>query len=91
MLEAFDRQMAFAREHGYDRLGHKALEGGIYSTYAQLASAPKVFRKELRRHLAELLKQGREENGTLGYRQLQWAYEAAYPCKVFWWLVSKVR
>ena len=91
MLEAFDQQIAFARETGHGKLLHKALEGSIYSTYSQLGSAPKVFRKELRRRLRSSLKQGRDIQGGLGYRQLQWAYEAAYPHKVFWWLVSKVR
>ena len=91
MLEAFDNQIAFAREHHHNRLLYKALEGGIYSTYGQLEKAPKVFRKELRRRLARLLKLGRELDCGLGYEQLHWAYEAAYPCKIFWWLASKVR
>ena len=89
MLEAFDAQIAFAREGGHSRLLRKALESGIYSTYAQLGAAPKVFRKELRRRLAGLLKQGRELG--LGYGQLHWAYEAAYPCRAFWWLMGKVK
>ena len=91
MLEAFDQQIAFAREMGYTRLLYKALEGAIYSTGSQLDTAQKVFRKELRQRLRKLLKQGRETDSRLGYSQLQWAYEAAYPCKVFWWLASKVR
>ena len=90
MLEAFDQQIAFAQEQGYARLLHKSLEGAIYSTYGQLGSAQKVFHKELRKRLRRLLKQGREADCGLGYRQLQWAYEAAYPCKAFWWIISKV-
>lgn len=91
MLEAFDQQIAFAQETGRNRLLYKALEGSIYSTAAQLEQAPKVFRKELRRRLRRSLKLGRELDSGLGYRQLHWAYEEAYPCKILWWLASKVR
>ena len=91
VLDAFDQQIAFAQETGRDRLLFKALEGSIYSTCSQLEQAPKVFRKELRRRLRRSLKLGREADCGLGYRQLHWAYELAYPCKVFWWLNSKVR
>lgn len=91
MLEAFDQQIAFARETGRDRLLFKALEGSIYSICSQLEQAPKVFRKELRRRLRRSLKLGRKADCGLGYRRLQWAYELAYPCKLLWWLNSKVR
>lgn len=91
MLEAFDQQIAFAREHGMRRLWVKALEGSIYSTYDQIEKAPKVFQKELRRRLRHSLAMAREMDCGLDFAQLPWAYEAAYPCKVLWWLLSKVR
>lgn len=91
MLEAFDQQIAFAQEKHYPRLLRKAMEKGIYSTYSQLDNAPKEFHRELRRRLAILLKQGRKLDCGMGYKQFHWAYEAAYPCKAFWWIAGKVR
>lgn len=91
MLEAFDHQIAFAQERNLPRFLHKALEGAIYSTYGQLERAPREYHRELRRRLARALKLGRMMDCGLGYRQLHWAYEAAYPCKMFWWIASKVR
>jgi hypothetical protein len=63
----------------------------IYSSYGQLQHAPEEYQGELRQRLAKALKLGRKLKCGLGYRELHWAYEAAYPCKVFWWIAGKVR
>lgn len=91
MLDAFDQQIAFAQQNGHEKLLRKSAEALIYSICAQLESAQKVFHKELRRRLRRALKLGRELDCGLGYGQIQWAYEAAYPCKLFWWVVSKMK
>ena len=36
------------------------------------------------------LKQGREVGVFPAIRENLWAYEEAYPCKVFWWLLNKM-
>lgn len=89
MLEAFEQQIAFARKTNNLRLLRKAAEQYIYSTYDQLGRAQKVFRKELRSKLRSGLKLGRECGVPLSGRQNHWLYEAAYPIKPYWWLVSK--
>ena len=91
MLEAFDLQIQYAHDRNYPRLLRKALEASIYSTHDQVGKAPKVFRKELRHRLRKLLKLARKLNCGMGYSRFHWAYEMAYPCKAFWWLISKVR
>lgn len=89
VLEAFEQQIAFAREWGNDRLLRKIAEQYIYSVYEHLQKAQVVYRKELRRKLRIALKQGRECGCFPRNRRNLWAYEAAYPCKIFWWLLSK--
>lgn len=91
VLEAFEQQLAFARQQGNDRLLCKTAEQYIYSTYEHLNKAQVVYRKELRRKLRDALKLGRECGCFPGSRRNFWAYEAAYPCKVFWWLLSKMQ
>ena len=90
VLEAFEQQIAFAREKGNDRLLRKTAEQYIYSTYEHLQNAQVVYRKELRRKLRIALKLGRECGCFPGNRKNTWAYEAAYPCKPFWWLLSRI-
>lgn len=90
MLEAFEQQIAFARERKNDRLMKKAVEGYIYSTYDQLGQAQEVFRKELRQKLRVGLELGRECGCFPKNSQNRWAYEAAYPCRLWWWLLSKL-
>lgn len=90
VLEAFEEQMAFAREHGNDRLLRKISEQYIFSTYEHLHKAQVVYRKELRRKLRSALELGRECGSFPKTRNNLWAYEAAYPCKIFWWLLSKL-
>lgn len=89
-LEAFEQQIAFAQKNSNQRLLKKVAEQYIYGTYEQLGKAQKVFRKELRRKLRRALKLGRECGCFPQNRHNLWAYEAAYPCKPFWWLLSKL-
>ena len=91
VLEAFEQQIAFARETGRDRLLWKVAEQYIFTLYTQLESAQKVFWKELRRKLRGALKLGRECGVFPNNKANSWAYEAAYPCKPYWWLLSKLQ
>ena len=91
VLEAFEQQIAFARQHGYERLLCKIAEQYIYSVYGHLQKAIVVYRKELRKKLRAGLKLGRECGCFPRNRKNLWAYEAAYPCKLFWWILSKLQ
>ena len=95
-LEAVEEQMAFARETGKERFLRKAALQYIYACYEQLNKIEKepghkAYRKILREKLRSGLKLGRELAVFPKTEETLWAYEAAYPCKVFWWLRSKVR
>jgi hypothetical protein len=85
------RALAFARQHGNDRLLCKIAEQYIYSVYGHLQKALVVYRKELRKELRTGLKLGRECGCFPWNRKNLWAYEAAYPCKLFWWIFSKLQ
>lgn len=91
VLEAFEQQIAFAARQGNDRFLRKIAEQYIYSTYEHLGQAQKAYRRELRRKLRSGLKRGRECGCFPRARKNLWAYEAAYPCKPFWWLLSKLQ
>lgn len=90
VLEAFEQQIAFARETGRSRLLGKAAEAYIYSAYEQLEKAQVIYRKELRGKLRQALKLGRECGCFPGDREHLWAYEKAYPVKPVWWLLSRL-
>ena len=91
VLEAFEQQIAFAQEQKNDRLLRKITEQYIYSVYENLNKAQVVYRKELRRKLRKALAQGNACGCFPKNRRNLWAYEAAYPCKPFWWLLSKLQ
>ena len=91
VLEAFEQQIAFAREKENHRLLSKISEQYIYSVHEHLEKAQVVYRKELRRKLLTALALGRECGSFPRTRRNLWAYEAAYPCKPFWWLLSKIQ
>ena len=90
-LEAFEEQIRYAQETKNDRLLKKCAEQYVYGTYEQLRNALVVYRKELRRKLRAALKLGRECGCFPCSWANSWAYEAAYPCKPVWWLLSKVK
>ena len=89
VLEAFEQQIEFARKNNNPRLLNKIAEQYIYSTYEHLGKAKVIYQKELRRKLRAALKLGRECGCFPKSRETQWAYEAAYPCKPLWWLLSR--
>ena len=91
VLEAFEEQIAFAREHGNDRLLQKVVLSYIYGIHDHLGKSVKVYRKELRQKMRTALKLGRECGCFPRNWQNSWAYEDAYPVKPFWWLLSKGR
>ena len=88
--EAFEQQIAFAQSRSNDRLLKKTVEQYIYSVYDHLNKAVVVNRKELRCKLRAALKLGAECGCFPKNRQNRWAYEAAYPVKPYWWLLSKL-
>ena len=89
-LEAFEQQIAFAQARGDHCLLQKAAEQFVFSCYEQLGQAPVVFFRELRKKLRRALRIGRACGGFPRSWNTLWAYEAAYPCKPFWWLLSRV-
>ncbi len=91
VLEAFEQQIAFARQKGNDRFLRKVAEQYIFSVYEHLNKAQVVYQKELRRKLRKALELGRECGCFPRNTENLWAYEAAYPCKIFWWLHSKIQ
>lgn len=91
VLEAFEQQIAFAKQQSNDRLLCKIAEQYIYSVYDHLMKASVIYQKELRQKLRRALKLGTECGCFLRSEENLWAYEAAYPCKLFWWLRAKVK
>lgn len=91
VLEAFEQQIAFAKEQGNQRLLNKIAEQYIYSVYEHLHKAEVIYQKELRKKLRIALKQGLDCGCFPRSEKTLWAYEAAYPCKLFWWLCSKIQ
>lgn len=96
VLEAFEQQMAFAREKGLDRLMRKALTSYVYTihdTLEKLRSFPeqKPYGKLLRQKLRTGLKEARAWGLFPFEKRYYWVYEDAWPCRIFWWAMSKVR
>jgi len=91
VLEAFEQQIDFARQTENQRLLEKVSEQYIFSVYEHLNKAQVVYRKELRRKLRDALKLGRECGSFPRTKGNLWAYEAAYPCKPLWWILSKIQ
>lgn len=90
-LEAVSQQIAFARAHGDEKFLKKAALQYIFGSYEQLTQAPVVFSGALRKNLRAALKTGRSCGCFPVCWDRLWAYEAAYPCKPFWWLLFKLR
>lgn len=96
ILEAFEQQIAYAEENDLDELKRKAVSSYLYSihdTLEQLQGLPEYrhYRRPLQKKLRHRLKLA----GSIGLfpfeKQNYWIYEDAWPCKPFWWLMSKVR
>ena len=91
VLEAFEEQIRFAQDRSNNRLLNKMVEQYIYGIYEHLGQAQVVYRKELRHKLRIALKMGHNCGCFPRSRRTMWAYEAAYPCKPIWWLISKMQ
>lgn len=91
ILEAFEQQIAFAQEHEKNRLLRKSVEQYVYAIYENLQKAQVVYRKELRKKLRKAMKLGKELDCLPGSGNRKWLYEAAYPCKLYWWVLSKIQ
>ncbi len=91
ILEAFEQQIAFARERENARLYAKSVRDYIYGIHGQLSVAQRVFHKELRTRYRVALKLGRECGVFPRCWDTLWAYEEAYPVKLFWWLLFRGR
>ena len=91
ILEAFDQQMAYAQANHLPQLYRKAVNHGIYSAHEQLAAAKPEYHDQLRSRYRRVLKLGRQCGVfPLNWDNL-WAYEEAYPVKLFWWPLMKGR
>ena len=95
-LEAVEQQMDFARKNGKGRLLYKAAEQYVYSVHGHLEAIGGQaeygqYRKLLQQKMRRVLPEARKLGLFPFERSFYWAYEDAYPCKVFWWLMSKVR
>lgn len=89
IVEAFEQQIRDARKNGWDGLCCKAVKNCVFSIHEQLAVAESGYHKDLRRSYRKVLKQGRQWGGfPLCWNHL-WAYEEAYPVKLFWWPVFR--
>lgn len=88
-LEAFRQQMAFARETGRTRLERKAAQQLIFTIHEQLPQVEKTYLRPVRKEYRQALRLARRCGAFGGKGALLWAYEEAYPCKVFWWLLQK--
>lgn len=91
VLEAFEQQIAFAKAQGNDRFFRKIAEQYLYSIYEHLNQAQPDYRKELQSKLRKALRLCKESGCFQEKRDLRWAYEAAYPSKPFWWLLSQIQ
>lgn len=89
-LEAFQEQIAFARQGGYQKLWEKASLSLIYGAKDQLAQAGAQYRPRLRKYLRIGLREGRASGAFPWGQKTRWAYEIAYPCKPIWYLAGKI-
>ncbi len=90
-LEGMEGQIAFAQHSGNARLLKNKVETYIYSAYEHLGQADAGYRSMIRQKLRWGLKLGRECGCFPKMKRILWAYEAAYPCKPFWWFLSKIQ
>ncbi len=96
VLEAFEMQMDYGMANGLDRLVQKAVAAYVYTiqdTLVRLESFPEYrkYRPVLRKKLRMGLKKAKPYRLFPFESQYLWAYESAWPCRILWWFVSKVR
>ena len=85
ILEAFRQQIDFARETENERLRKHCVRNYLFAVHEQLHAAEASCHRELRAQYRQALKMGRETGAFPMERNHLWAYEEAYPCKLFWW------
>lgn len=95
-LEAFEQQMVYAEKNGTEGLLRCALEAYVYTIHGaleQLRQLPEY--KQYCKPLRIKLRWGLQKAKICGLFPFEkayfWIYEDAWPCKIFWWLMSKVR
>ena len=88
-LEAFRQQMDYARERKLEQLYRKAVNHTLYTIHEQLAAADPEFHRQLRKEYRQALKWGRQCGVFPMNWENLWAYEEAYPAKLFWWPLMK--
>lgn len=89
ILQAFEQQIQDAKRMKLERLYRKAVRDYIYSIHEQLQASDADYHGKLRKKYREALKLGRESGVFPVCWDLLWAYEEAYPAKVFWWPLFK--
>lgn len=89
VLEALEQQMAFAAETGKDGLLDKAILQYILTIHDHLQRASEEYRGQLRKQLRKGLKLGKQRGIFPADFAHLWAYEEAYPAKLFWWTFFK--
>ena len=89
VLEAEQQQIAFAEAEGKDALLKKAVRQYIFSIHDHLNKAPEEYRKQLRSQLRAALKKGVQCGVFPRTWANLWAWEEAYPGKLFWWLLFR--
>lgn len=96
VLEAFAQQLDYAKANGLPNLERKTTSSEVYiihDTLKTIHSLPehKQYLKPLRRQLRQALRRGRDLGLFPFEKKFFWVYEVAFPCRIFWWLMSKVR
>lgn len=91
IVEAFEYQIAYASEHNLDQFYRKAVRDLIYSIHSQLIASEEVYHAQLRIKYRIALQQGRACGVFPLCWDCLWAYEEAYPVKLFWWSLFKGR
>lgn len=91
IVEAFLQQIREAKEQKLDRLYRKAVKSCIYGIHTQLEAAEEGYRKDLRKTYRTVLRYGRKCGVFPLCWDHLWAYEKAYPIKLFWWCVFRGR
>lgn len=87
-LEAIYQIIQFAHRFGYDRLLCCEVLRFLDNSWYQISQAGFVHRCRIRRGMRQLLRLGKKWGCLQFSRKIQYLYEAAYPCRVFWWLIN---
>lgn len=86
-LEAISEKIHFARQNGYDRLLCFEVRDFLDNSCHQLTQADQANRCKIRRGMRRMLFLGRKWRCLPSLGKILYLYEAAYPCRPFWWFV----